>query len=60
MTMGDRVAVLSQGVIQQVGTPDELYDHPRNKHVAGFIGSPSMNFIDSKLIKKDKKINVFI
>ena len=56
MTMGDRVAVLSQGVLQQVGTPAELYDHPHNRHVAGFIGSPAMNFIDSKLVKKDKKV----
>ena len=56
MTMGDRVAILSNGVIQQVGTPAELYDHPRNRHVAGFIGSPAMNFIDSKLVKKDKNI----
>lgn len=56
MTMGDRVAVLSHGVIQQVGTPGELYDHPQNKHVAGFIGSPAMNFIECKLVKKDGKI----
>jgi len=56
MTMGDRVAVLSHGVIQQVGTPGELYDHPQNKHVAGFIGSPAMNFIDCKLVRKDGKI----
>jgi len=39
-----------------VGTPAELYDHPRNRHVAGFIGSPATNFIDSKLVKKDKNI----
>lgn len=56
MTMGDRVAILSQGVIQQVGAPAELYDHPRNRHVAGFIGSPAMNFISLKLVKKDKKM----
>jgi len=56
MTMGDRVAVLSHGIIQQVGTPGELYDHPQNKHVAGFIGSPAMNFIDCKLVRKDGKI----
>ena len=56
MTMGDRVAVLSHGVIQQIGAPGELYDHPQNKHVAGFIGSPAMNFIESKLVKKDGKI----
>lgn len=45
MTMGDRIAVLSGGSIQQLGTPQELYDHPINIFVAGFIGSPAMNFI---------------
>jgi len=44
MTMGDRIAVLNAGVIQQLGAPQELYDHPANMFVAGFIGSPSMNF----------------
>ena len=46
MTMGDRIAVLSLGVLQQLDTPQNLYDNPANKFVAGFIGSPSMNFID--------------
>jgi multiple sugar transport system ATP-binding protein len=45
MTMGDRVAVLKDGVLQQVGTPREMYDHPRNLFVAGFIGSPAMNLL---------------
>jgi multiple sugar transport system ATP-binding protein len=45
MTMGDRVAVLRDGVLQQVGTPRELYDTPRNAFVAGFIGSPAMNLL---------------
>jgi multiple sugar transport system ATP-binding protein len=44
MTMGDRIAVISAGVLQQVGTPRDLYDHPANAFVAGFIGSPAMNF----------------
>jgi multiple sugar transport system ATP-binding protein len=44
MTMADRIAVLSQGVLQQLGTPSELYDQPVNLFVAGFIGSPAMNF----------------
>ncbi len=44
MTMGDRIAVLNNGVIQQLGAPQELYDHPANLFVAGFIGSPAMNF----------------
>jgi multiple sugar transport system ATP-binding protein len=46
MTMGSRIAVMSEGLLQQVGTPQELYDHPVNRFVAGFIGSPSMNFLD--------------
>src|SRR5436309_3783756 len=44
MTMGDRIAVLNGGIIQQLGTPQELYEHPSNLFVAGFIGSPAMNF----------------
>jgi multiple sugar transport system ATP-binding protein len=44
MTMGSRIAVMSRGVLQQVGPPQQLYDHPDNLFVAGFIGSPSMNF----------------
>jgi multiple sugar transport system ATP-binding protein len=46
MTMGDRVAVIKRGVLQQVDTPQHLYDHPDNLFVAGFIGSPSMNLIE--------------
>ncbi len=45
MTMGQRIAVMSQAKLQQVGAPQELYDRPNNKFVAGFIGSPSMNFL---------------
>src|SRR6185312_4556495 len=45
MTLGDRLAVMRDGVIQQLGTPDELYNHPRNVFVAGFIGAPAMNFL---------------
>jgi multiple sugar transport system ATP-binding protein len=46
MTMGTRIAVMSDGLLQQVGTPQNLYDHPANRFVAGFIGSPSMNFVE--------------
>jgi len=46
MTLGDRVVVMKDGLIQQVGEPLELYNHPANKYVAGFIGSPAMNFAD--------------
>jgi multiple sugar transport system ATP-binding protein len=49
MTMGQRIAVMSQAKLQQVGTPRELYDHPANKFVAGFIGSPAMNFLSAEL-----------
>jgi multiple sugar transport system ATP-binding protein len=45
MTLGDRVALLRRGELQQVGTPRELYEHPINMFVAGFIGSPPMNFV---------------
>ncbi len=45
MTMGDRIAVMDAGILQQVGTPGEIYDHPANLFVAGFIGSPTMNFV---------------
>src|SRR5205085_30448 len=47
MTMGDRVAVMSQGVLQQVDTPQRLYDHPANLFVAGFIGTPPMNLLEA-------------
>ncbi|OPC83746.1 sugar ABC transporter ATP-binding protein [Embleya scabrispora] len=49
MTMGDRVAVLRDGILQQVDTPRRMYEHPNNVFVAGFIGSPSMNLIDTEL-----------
>ncbi|HEX2141646.1 MAG TPA: sn-glycerol-3-phosphate ABC transporter ATP-binding protein UgpC [Candidatus Limnocylindria bacterium] len=48
MTMGDRIAVMRDGLLQQVGTPQELYDRPRNVFVAGFIGSPAMNFATTR------------
>ena len=49
MTMADRIVIMKDGVIQQVGKPMELYDHPKNQFVAGFIGSPQMNFFDVKV-----------
>src|SRR4051794_5731336 len=49
MTLGDRVAVMRAGLLQQVGSPQELYDEPSNIFVAGFIGSPSMNFVPAKV-----------
>jgi multiple sugar transport system ATP-binding protein len=53
MTMADRICVMKDGVIQQVDTPQRLYDIPCNTFVAGFIGSPQMNFLDGKLIKEN-------
>lgn len=52
MTMGTKIAVMNRGEIQQVGSPLEVYRRPINKFVAGFIGSPSMNFFDSKIINE--------
>ncbi|WP_326602001.1 ABC transporter ATP-binding protein [Rhodococcus sp. PD04] len=49
MTLGDRVVVMRGGLVQQVGAPQELYDHPQNLFVAGFIGSPSMNFVPGQI-----------
>ena len=49
MTLGDRVAVMRNGLLQQVGSPMELYNHPENLFVAGFIGSPAMNFMSAEL-----------
>jgi len=49
MTLADRVVVMNQGIVQQVGTPVEIYDRPQNTFVAGFIGSPAMNLIDGSL-----------
>src|SRR2546429_3421180 len=50
MTMGDRIAVMSLGVLQQVGPPEELYREPRNLFVAGFIGSPAMNLVPVEVL----------
>ncbi|MEV2275254.1 sn-glycerol-3-phosphate ABC transporter ATP-binding protein UgpC [Nocardiopsis sp. NPDC049922] len=58
MTLGDRVAVMKRGVLQQVGPPQELYDHPRNLFVAGFVGSPGMNLIGAELVREDDRFRV--
>jgi multiple sugar transport system ATP-binding protein len=52
MTLGDRVVVMNHGIIQQVGEPLDLYNNPANKYVAGFIGSPPMNFSDVTIVEK--------
>ena len=51
MTLGDRIVIMKDGFIQQIGTPQEVFDHPANLFVAGFIGMPVMNFFDAKLEK---------
>ena len=56
MTLADRVAVMKDGIIQQVGPPTEIYAHPANKFVAGFIGSPAMNFIDGTVVSRDGRL----
>lgn len=53
MTMGDRIVVMKDGIVQQINQPKVLYDNPANKFVAGFIGSPQMNFIEVDLMEKD-------
>ncbi len=58
MTMGDRIVVMRDGLIQQVGAPLEIYNNPNNVFVAGFIGSPSMNFINAVLRKEGEKFLV--
>jgi multiple sugar transport system ATP-binding protein len=56
MTMGDRIAVMRDGVIQQVADPLTIYQRPKNKFVAGFLGLPPMNFIQGKIIKKEGRV----
>ena len=58
MTLGDRIVIMRDGFIQQIGTPQEVFDHPANLFVAGFIGMPQMNLFDAKLVKKDGKYGV--
>jgi multiple sugar transport system ATP-binding protein len=54
MTLGDRIVVMKDGVIQQIDTPQKVYNSPSNKFVASFIGAPPMNFLEGKILKKDK------
>lgn len=58
MTLGDRIVVMKDGFIQQIGTPQEVFNHPLNQFVAGFIGTPQMNYFDARLIKKNGKYAV--
>ena len=58
MTLGDRIVIMKDGFIQQIGTPYEVFDHPANLFVAGFIGTPQMNFFPAKLIRKNDRYAV--
>jgi multiple sugar transport system ATP-binding protein len=60
MTLGDRIAVMKDGVVQQFGAPQDIYDSPANLFVAGFIGAPPMNFIDGKLVEAGSGIGLEI
>ena len=58
MTLGDRIVIMKDGFIQQIGTPQEVFNHPYNLFVAGFIGTPQMNLFDAELVKEDGKYAV--
>lgn len=58
MTIGDRIAILNEGRLQQVGTPEEVYEHPRNLFVASFVGSPPMNLLEGTLTEKNRRIMI--
>ena len=55
MTLGDRIVIMRDGYIQQIGTPQDVFNHPSNLFVAGFIGMPVMNFFDAKLVREGEK-----
>lgn len=58
MTLGDRIVIMKDGFIQQIGTPQQVFDHPANVFVAGFIGMPQMNFFDAQLLVEDGRYGV--
>jgi multiple sugar transport system ATP-binding protein len=58
MTLGDRIAVMKDGIVQQFGAPQEIYDSPSNLFVAGFIGAPPMNFINGKLVEQGAGVGI--
>jgi len=60
MTLGDRIVIMKDGVVQQVGTPQEVFDHPANLFVAGFIGMPQMNLFDAELTKTESGYTVTV
>ena len=60
MTLGDRIVIMKDGFIQQIGTPQEVFNHPANLFVAGFIGMPQMNFYDAELVLEDGQYAVVL
>ncbi len=60
MTLGDRIVIMKDGAVQQIGTPQEVFDHPANQFVAGFIGIPQMNFFDAELVQENGKYAVVL
>ena len=60
MTLGDRIVIMKDGYIQQIGTPQEVFDHPANLFVSGFIGMPQMNYFDAKLVTEGGKYTVVV
>ena len=56
LSMADRIAVMHEGVLQQLGTPQEIYNHPVNEWVAGFVGEPPMNFLDCDIEEKEGRL----
>ena len=58
MTLGDRIVVMKDGVVQQIATPQEVFNHPANIFVAGFIGVPQMNFFDAQLVRSGNGFTV--
>ena len=57
MTLGDRIVIMRDGFIQQIGTPQEVFDKPANLFVAGFIGTPQMNFFDAELKTRRRQVH---
>jgi multiple sugar transport system ATP-binding protein len=58
MTMGTKIVIMNAGIVQQMGSPMEIYEYPLNKFVAGFIGSPGMNFLPSKIVTDNSKLHI--
>ncbi len=56
MTLGQRIVVMDRGVVRQIGPPEEVYQRPQNRFVAGFLGTPPMNFVEGKLERRNEKV----